>query len=151
MCWLSERKIHPNVKKKKPKNLYKTQPLSNMCACIKKNYFHTSHTVPNFLPAPKDPKQLPKHCFKISATAFPAAKCKEKKELWGSEWPWALWEPWAMPSQSYWLEESLPLGHGHRPLFCSVVWPLPGVKRGKCKSGVNVYSLLETLKNKNPS
>lgn len=56
--------------KKNPKNPYKTQPLST----IKKNYFHTSRSVPYFLPASKDPKQLPKDCLKIHAVVFPARK-----------------------------------------------------------------------------
>lgn len=43
---------------------------------------------------------------------------------------------------------ALPPSH---PTHCSSALPLPGVKWGKFQSGVNVYSLLETLKNKNSS
>ena len=45
----------------------------------------------------------------------------------------------------------LPCSIPHHPHPCSPALPLPGVKWGKFQSGVNVYCLLETLKNKNSS
>lgn len=41
--------------------------------------------------------------------------------------------------------------HAHLPAPPLLTLPLPGVKWGEFQSGVNVYSLLETLKNKNSS
>lgn len=45
----------------------------------------------------------------------------------------------------------LPCSIPPHPHPCSPTLPLPGVKWGKFQSGVNVYCLLETLKNKNSS
>lgn len=115
--------------RKKPKNSYKTQPLPTWVHSFKRNTSILQYCP--WLPShPKSSQEAPEDYFKIPTAVCPAGKHK-KKELWGSEWPWDLWGPWANPSQSYWLEESLLPGHGHLPLFCSVALPPPQVLKGE--------------------
>ena len=140
---------------------------------LKKNYVHTIHNVPtSFLPPVVHRTEFLKDCF-LNAHYSPALLERGKGKLnyiaktvvpvvpsgvvvglphyrAGSPSQALLGDighPTPMPSLFSPLP-SLPPSH---PTHCSPTLPLPGVKWREFQPGVNVYSLLGTLKNKNSS
>lgn len=148
---------------------------------LKKNCVRAMHTVPtSFLLPVEDRTEFPKDCFlnahyspallergkgKLNCTAKTVAPvvpfgvvvglphyraCSPSQALLGDIGHPTLVRkvtPTPVPSL-FSLLSVLPPRH---PTHCSSTLPLPGVKWGEFQSGVNVYSLLETLKNKNSS
>lgn len=137
-------------------------------AYIKKNYVHTMHSIP-WLPSCSNRSQrivilkCPlQSCFAGRGKGESKLCCKENGPTpfeesvsfphYGAPGP-------SHPSLGILVEicapklvpSLFPPFHAHLSAPSPLALPLPGVKWGEFQSGVNVYSLLETLKNKNSS